>query len=89
MVHCMIISLRMFVCMVLYCVVPIVYYDYCVRLFVTIDCRLQLKPGLFWYRHDPQMHEMVSDGSSLAEIWTTFRKKSMRVFFCSKHISKT
>ena len=32
-----------------------------------ISCRLQVKPRLFWYRHHPKMHEMVSDRSSRAE----------------------
>ena len=32
--------------------------------------RLQVKPRLFWYRHHPKMHEMVSDASSQAENWT-------------------
>ena len=27
------------------------------------SCRLQLKRGVFWYRHYPKMHEMVSDRS--------------------------
>ena len=43
--------------------------------------RLQLKPGLFWYRHHPKMHEMVSDGSSRAENWADFHNISMCVCF--------
>ena len=42
--------------------------------------RLQLKRGLFWYRHHPEMHEMVSDRSSRAETWSDLRKNSMRIF---------
>ena len=41
--------------------------------------RLQLKRGLLSYGHDPKKkHEMVSDRSSRAEIWTDPRKMSMR-----------
>ena len=46
--------------------------------------RLQLKRGLFWYRHHPKMYEMVSDRSSRADNLTKLRKVSMRVFFNSK-----
>ena len=53
-----------------------------------VSCRLQLKRGLFWYWHHPQMHEMVSDRSSRAEIWTDLRKMSMRVFSDSKRYKK-
>ena len=52
------------------------------------QCRLQLKRGLFWYRHHPNMHEMVSVRSSRAETWTDLRKISMRVFFNSKKCGK-
>ena len=45
--------------------------------------RLQLKRGLFWYRHHPNMLEMVSDRSSRADNWTDLRKMSMRIFFGS------
>ena len=37
--------------------------------------------GLFWYRRHPEIHEMVSDGSSQAENWTDSRKISVRVLF--------
>ena len=50
--------------------------------------RLQLKRGLFWYRHHPKMHEMVSDRSSGAKNCTDLRKMSMRVFFDSKNVEK-
>ena len=48
-----------------------------------ILCYLTLLSTLFWYIHQPRMHEMVSDGSSRAESWTDLRKMSMRVFFGS------
>ena len=44
------------------------------------EYRLQLKRGLFWYRHHPKIHEMVSDRSWRAANWTDLRKLSMRVF---------
>ena len=50
--------------------------------------RLQLKPRLFWYRHHPKMHEMVSDRSSRADNLTNLRKISMRVFFNPKKCRK-
>ena len=50
--------------------------------------RLQLKPGLSWYRRHPKMYEMVSDGSSRAENWTVSRKISMCVFFALKESRK-
>ena len=50
--------------------------------------RLQVKPRLFWYRHHPKMHEMVSDRSSRAENLTDLRKISMRVFFDSNKCGK-
>ena len=50
--------------------------------------RLQVKRGLFWYRHHPKLQELVSDRSSRAEKWTDLRKMSMRVFFDSKNMEK-
>ena len=45
--------------------------------------RLQLKRGLFWYRHHPKMHDMVSNRSSRADFLANHREISMRVFFRS------
>ena len=50
------------------------------------ESRLQLKRGLFWYKHHPKVNEMVSDRSSQAENWTDIRKMSMHVFFGSTQI---
>ena len=50
--------------------------------------RLELKRGLFWYRHHPKIHDTGSDGSLRAEDWTTLRKSSMRVF-CVSNIMHT
>ena len=50
--------------------------------------RLQLKPGLFWYRHYPKLHEMVKYRSSRAENWTNRSGISRRVFFNSKKCFK-
>ena len=47
-------------------------------------CRLQLKRGLFWYRHYPKLHQMVKYRSSQADFGTNLRQISMRVFFASK-----
>ena len=48
-----------------------------------LSCRLQLKRGLFWYGYYPNMHEMVSDWSPQAEIWTTFK---LAFLFDSKNV---
>ena len=66
-------------------------YGMCKRMYyinIYTYIRLQLKRGLFWYRHHPKMHEMVSDRSSRAENLTDLRKISMRVFFNSKKCGK-
>ena len=55
---------------------------------MVAKCRLQHKRVLFWYRHHPKMHEMVSDRISRAENWTDLRKISRRVFFDSKKNGK-
>ena len=46
--------------------------------------RLQLKRGLFWYRHYPKLHQIVKYRSSRAEFWTNLRQISMRVFVTAK-----
>ena len=46
--------------------------------------QLQLKRGLFWYRHYPKLHQMVKYGSSRALVWTIRRQITLRVFFNSK-----
>ena len=46
-------------------------------------CRLQLKRGLFWYRHYPKLHQMVKYGSSRVLVWTIRRQITLRVFFIS------
>ena len=51
-------------------------------------CRLQLKRGLFWYRHYPKLHEMVKYRSSRAEILTNLRGNSTCVFFIRKNVEK-
>ena len=43
---------------------------------------LQDTGGLFWHGHHPKMYEMVSDGSSRADLWTDLWEMLMR-FFCS------
>ena len=50
--------------------------------------RLQLKRGLFWYRHHPKMHEMVSDRSSRAENLTDFPKFQCASFLIRKNVEK-
>ena len=50
--------------------------------------RLQLKRGLFWYRHYPKLHQMVKHGSSRALVWTIRRQITLRVFFISKNEEK-
>ena len=50
--------------------------------------RLQLKRGLFWYRHHTKIPEMVSDRCSRAEHLTIFCEMSMHVFFNSKKCGK-
>ena len=42
--------------------------------------RLQLTRGLFWYRHHPKIHEMVSDRSSQAENWMGQKNANMYLF---------
>ena len=51
--------------------------------------RLQLKRGLFWYRHYPKLHEMVKYRSSRAENLTNLREISMPVFFNSKRFAQS
>jgi len=53
-------------------------------------CRIQLKRGLFWYRHHPNFHEMVSDRSSRAENWTDqiFRKCQCAYFLVQQKNKK-
>ena len=45
--------------------------------------RLQLKRGLFWYRHYPKLHQMVKYGSSRALVRTIRRQITLRVYFTS------
>ena len=58
--------------------------------FQAVNCdlrplrRLQLKPGLFSYRHHPKNVEMGSDRSSLVDNWTDLCKVSMRVVLVQK-----
>ena len=48
--------------------------------------RLQLKRGLFWYRHYPKWYQMVKYRSSRALVWTSLRQISLRVFFTLKKL---
>ena len=50
--------------------------------------RLQLKRGLFWYRHHPKLHQMVKYGSSRALVRTIRRQITLRVFFTLKQLRK-
>ena len=50
--------------------------------------RLQLKRGLFWYRHYPKFHQMVKYASSRALVWTICRQITLRVFFTSNKWKK-
>ena len=50
--------------------------------------RLQLKRGLFWYRHYPKLHQMVKHRSSRALVWTNLRQISLRVFLFWKNEGK-
>ena len=47
-------------------------------------CRLQVKGGLFWYGHYPNMHEMVSDGTSWVDLHTDLREISVCGFLEAK-----
>ena len=49
---------------------------------------LQLKRGLFWYRHYPKMHEMVSDRSSRADFWLIFVKFKCGSFLIRINVEK-
>ena len=71
-----------FNCRYLYIFIVWIFFVHFVSIFVYI-CRLQLKRGLFWYRHHLKMHEMVSDRSSQAENLSDLRKISMHIFFNS------
>ena len=54
----------------------------CIHMCIYIHIyRLQLKRGLFWYRHYPKLHRMVKYGSSRALVWTIRRQITLRVFF--------
>ena len=52
--------------------------DYKISNRVHLMTRLQLKGGLFLYRHYPQIHEMISEGAR-ADFWTDLRELSMCV----------
>ena len=54
----------------------------------VLKYRLQLKRGLFWYRHYPKLHQMVKYGSSRALVWTIRRQITLRIFFTSRKINK-
>ena len=56
-IYCIIVVM---VIIIVICIVVVV-----IAIVIAID-RLQLKRGLFWHRHHPKMHEMVSDRSSRA-----------------------
>ena len=47
--------------------------------------RFQLKRGLLWYKHSPKIHEMLSDGSSRADLRKGLPEISMRVFLNSEN----
>merc|ERR1711966_396887 len=57
-------------------------------LYLLTNYRLQLKRGLFWYRHYPKLHQMVKYGSSQVLVWTIRRQITLRVFFNSKKSGK-
>ena len=50
--------------------------------------RLQLKRGLFWYRHYLKLHQMVKYRNSGADFWTNLPQISSCVFFNSKPLGK-
>ena len=39
---------------------------------------------VFWYGHHPEIHEMVSGGSSWVDLLTYVRRNSMRILFDSR-----
>ena len=51
-------------------------------------CRLQLKRGLFWYRHYPKLHQMVKYGSSRALIQSFVAKLRCASFSIRKNEEK-
>ena len=57
-----------------------------IAMLCVISFKLQVKPRLFWYRHHPNMPEMVSDRNSRAENLTDIRKPSMRIFSIRKNM---
>ena len=46
--------------------------------------RLQLKRGLLWHQHYPNLHEVVKFRSSPADFLTNFRQISLRDLFTSE-----